>query len=142
MMKKAPRFLNILLAALALFQGSSLVASCSVPCGMTGAAKLHCVVASILEHERTLACEKKGAVRSASSLCGSLDWRSQSLLSVQAIRLSPITFCSLVQIAPSGLFLDDHRSESIYFTRAGPPQSSGTQALLAVPPQNAPPVLI
>lgn|GEM_PF-6613989 len=141
-MKKSAKFLNFLLAFLLLFQGVRLVAACSVPCHMADADKVRCVLASILEHDLVLAHEHAGALRSQ-GVCGRLEVRDQAAaVDVVKVKLIRYAFERFVAFVPLMAFVSGASFEGIHAVRAGPIGPSTRQPLLAVPPQNAPPVLV
>jgi hypothetical protein len=141
-MKRSARILHLLLVALMSIQGASLVARCAVPCGMGDSDKLHCVVQSISRHNQGMTGGRSSLVADTSA-CGRLDMVSQSpALRAAKFELAKIAFDGQVllsAVVPASSVAD--LQDSI-LTRAGPPEIGSSQALLAVPTQNAPPVLV
>lgn len=136
-MKKARQILKPFLALMIFLQGTSLVATCAVPCHMKAAEKLHCVVGSLLS------CQQESHGRSIASYamaCGHLEWKSP--VSAVAVPRAELQAPLGAVIRPALPSLDAAAQPlKAHFMRAGPAGPGSVQALLAVPPQNAPPVL-
>jgi hypothetical protein len=141
-MKRTAYFLKAFVALTLMLQGASLSASCAVECRMSAAQKLRCVMGSLLEHAQALAHERAGVIE-AQGACGHLEFRAQAPAVVVAkVGLSGFPSAKLFSLAApislASAVLPDFNPD----TRAGPIGPKPAQALLAVPPQNAPPVLV
>jgi hypothetical protein len=140
--KRSATFINILFLALILFQGTGLVAHCPVPCcNLMGIEKVHCVVDSMLAHGGTQSSDCGSSIRSSANACGHLEWRDLSALKGEKVKLvrnmiSPAILAIFIRSIAFKSF-----SLQVIFTRAGPPVIGSSQALPAIPPQNAPPFL-
>lgn len=140
-MKGTTHFLKALLAVSLLFQGATLAATCVVPCHMADAAKLRCVMGSMAEHEQASSGAQSVPVLSQGA-CGHLEFRDQlPAISVAKVKLAKVPSEQIFTFVPSMGSASKAVLEAIN-TRAGPLEPDSGQALLAVPPQNAPPVLV
>lgn len=141
-MKRTASFLKALLAVSLLFQGEALVATCVASLPMTDAAKMACAMGAGPRQCRAMAPEQGGTCLSRGACCR-LELRAQ-LPAVGVAKVKPAR--ALFEGFAVFLPLHDHGSqavlESLHECRAGPPDYGPSPALLAVPPQNAPPVLV
>lgn len=141
-MKRTAYFLKALLAVLLLVQGETLAATCSVSCHMAEAGKMTCGMNAMSQHSRASASGQSGASLGRVSCCR-LELRTQlPAVGVAKVKLAKSVFEGFVAFLP----WFDHSSEavleSLHECRAGPPDSGQNPALLPVPPQNAPPILV
>jgi hypothetical protein len=137
-MKRASGILQVALAALLFMQGTSLVAICAVPCNMGASQKLRCAVSSLLGRKQA----KGPAVASSARECGRLELLGQiPALKASKFELAKSRSASPVPEAPALMGLAPKAVSGAAYDRAGPLEFSAAQAHLAVPPQNAPPVL-
>ena len=133
-------FLKFCLAILTLIQGATISAVCALPCNMHGEAKLHCVVVEICRHRQLEASDKGAGL--LNSACGHLDLVSPSPMLMSAtvqLKVPDGTSWILMSALPSVMPLP--QGLLAFGNRAGPPLHSIQQPFLALPPQNAPPVL-
>jgi len=128
-------------ALLMLSQGASLVASCGFPCRMNAQEKLNCVVSCMASLQQDRAQYPTGIIHSRALGCGHLDITAPATLAIQQVqgpsRLLgfPVPAVALPQQSLAlASFLISHN-------KAGPSLAALSQALLPIPPQNAPPVL-
>jgi hypothetical protein len=142
-MKKSAKIFRSLLALLMFGQGVSLVATCAVPCNMSPSEKVGCVVDSILSCQHAMEQKHGGAIRSTATACGHLEITAPvATFSLTKTVLSAPSSNSVVMILPPTTGTTVAEVKSMGFDRAGPSGSGPKSALLAVPPQNAPPVLV
>jgi hypothetical protein len=141
-MKKASFILKPLLALSLLLQGTSLTASCAMPCRMNAADRLHCVVASLLKSRQARANGAQAALRPRAMACGSLHLQAPvSGVAAPGPQIqAPLLSYSLPEPSLGGLA--PAQAAFIAFMRAGPSGPAANSAFPAVPPQNAPPSLV
>ena len=140
-MKKSKQILRSFLALLMLLQGASLVATCAVPCHMSDAAMLRCVLSGLSDCDRAQPQDKAAALRPGKMACGSIGLKSPlASISGEKPLLRP-AYGPAIAARGSASQAFSSSLKPLNFNRAGPLAAGPSQALLAVPPQNAPPVL-
>ena len=109
---------------------------------MGAAQRLHCVIGSILAHRGSVGQARAASFAANAQACGRLELKGKpAALQVAKFELSKVSAQRAIPLALAEVRWIQTGVNGIAFQSARPPEFFFVQALLSVPPQNAPPVL-